>query len=260
MTILLLACYRHCIGQSTPDQEVTMCPGDTVTMSALILDADSLQWYRNEVPIAGANNDTLVYMDGGLFYLRAFSGNALCADQSGDIRVFIATPLAQDDHMPIPLGKLTAFDVLGNDKPLCAAFDRKTFTIISPPTVGTLVSFENGYITYKPPNAIGYDKFTYKVADIDGRYTNEATVYFELYVDCAIVYPNPVDHMLNIKVDNRNVHSVKMYDAVGRELRHIMIDKAFLQIDMSGYSQGLYILEFLEEGGYASCVIKIQKK
>lgn len=257
---LLLAFCSPCFAQSTPDQEVTMCIGDTVTMTATVIDADSLQWYHNEVPIPGANKDTLIYLSGGLFYLRAFSGNAVCMDQSGDIRVFIAYPRTNDDHILVPLGKQVNFDVLENDEPLCAPFDRNSFTILSPPAIGTLTSYEKGFIVYKPSaTMIGQDKFTYRIKDVDGRIANEGTVYLELYIDCALLYPNPVEQVLNITVNNKRIHSIKIYDATGREIYRTVVNGTTLTVDMSSYAQGIYIVDMLEHDG-SGCTIKIQKK
>lgn len=257
---MLLVCSHCCLAQSTPEQEVTMCTGDTVTMTATVIDADSLQWYHNEVPIPGATKDTLVYVTGGLFYLRAFRSNSDCLDQSGDIRVFITYPRTNDDHLTVPLGKPVSIDVLENDEPLCAPFDRNSFTILTQPTIGTLSSYEKGFIVYKPSTTqIGQDKFTYRIRDVEGRIANEATVYLELYVDCALLYPNPVEQMLNITVNNKRIHSIKIYDATGREMYRTVVNGTVLTIDMSHYAQGIYIVDMLEHDG-SGCTIKIRKK
>lgn len=257
---LLLFCCFAGRAQNTPDQEVTMCVGDTVTMSAAVLYADSLQWFHNGVPIPGANKDTLVYLEGGLFYLRAYSGRAVCMDQSRDIRVFITSPQAIDDHVVVTSGKPVSLDALANDQPLCAPFDRNTFTIVSPPSIGTLTSWEKGYIVYKPSvKNIGTDRFTYRVKDIDGRLSNEATIYIELIVDCAILYPNPVDQILHVTVNNKRIYALKIYDATGREMYRTVVDKSALDINISDYAQGVYIVELLEHDG-SGCTMKIQKK
>jgi hypothetical protein len=261
LCLLLFGSNIICLAQSTPDQEVTMCSGDTVTMSATVINADSLQWYRNEVAIPGANQDTLVYLDGGLFYLRAFRGdNKTCIDQSGDIRVFIAYPKTNDDHILVPLGKPVTFDVLENDEPFCAPFDKNTFTILSQPTIGTLTSYDKGVIVYKPSaTTIGQDRFTYSIKDVDGRVANEATVYLELYIDCAMLYPNPVEQVLNVTVNNKRIHALKIYDAMGRELYRTVVSGTAFTIDMSDYAQGIYIVDLLEHDG-SGCTFKIQKK
>lgn len=259
LCLLLASCYC-CTAQSTPDQEVTMCTGDTVTMTATVIAADSLQWFRNEVPIPGANSDTLVYLTGGIFYLRAYAPGGACEDQSGDIRVYITYPRTNDDYINVPLGKTVTFDALENDEPLCAPFDRSSFRIITPPVLGILSAYENGYIVYKPsPTQIGQDRFTYQVRDVDGRIANEATVYLELYIDCAVLYPNPVEQELHITVNNKRIHSIRIYDARGRELYRTVVSTNLLTVDMNSYAQGIYIVELLEHDG-SGCTFKIRKK
>lgn len=260
--ILFLACLfisaATASGQSTADLEATICQGDTALMSVSVTDADSLQWYYNSVAVPGGNNDTLTAFRSGIYYLKAFRSQ--CFDVSGDIRIFMAYPRANDDYVKVPLGALATFDVLANDNPNCAPFDPKTFTIISPPVIGTLVSAAGGMIVYKPPvSSFGTDKFVYRITDVEGRRTNEATVSVELYIDCAMVYPNPVEDKLNITVNNKRIHAIKIFDALGRELYHTPVSSTMVSIDMHAFAQGFYVVRLLEHDG-PGCMIKVQKR
>lgn len=260
MLCLLLFGCRLCKAQDNTDREVTMCIGDTVTMSVVSIGGDSLQWYRNYFPIHGANRDTLVYPDGGLFFARVFAPGGGCWDQSADIRVFMAYPGVTDDYMVVPLGKPVTFNVLTNDDPACAPFDLHSFTIISRPSIGTLVSAEDGVVTYRPPVAtLGTDRFTYRITDTEGRTTNEATVYLDLYIDCAILYPNPVDEELHVTVNNQKIHTLIIRDGAGRELYRTPVNSNALIVNMSNYAQGLYFVDLQEHDG-PGCSIKIMKR
>ncbi|MFA6059696.1 MAG: T9SS type A sorting domain-containing protein [Taibaiella sp.] len=245
-------------GQSTADLETTMCLGDTAIMTVSVTDADSLQWYRNGNAMPGANKDTLITVLGGIYYLKAFRSQ--CEDISGDIRIFITTPTINDDYVIAPLGSLTTFDVLANDNAACGPFDKSSFAIVTPPAMGTLVSSAGGIIVYKPsPVKLGTDKFMYRVKDIKGRLAREATVSIELYIDCAILYPNPVEDLLHISVNNKKIYALKIFDATGREVYYTTISKVALTVDMSNYAQGLYLVELLEREGQG-CTIKVLKK
>jgi len=245
-------------GQSTPDLEATICEGDTAVMTASVTDADSLQWYRDGLPVANSNNDTLFAFENGIYYLKAFRGQ--CFDVSGDIRIFMAYPRANDDYISASLGELTNFDVLANDEAVCAPFDRSTFMIVSPPSIGTLVSSDGGHIIYKPPPAVlGIDRFTYRVKDIEGRLTNEALVTIQLYIDCAFVYPNPVEDWLNVVVNNKKIYALVVTDALGREVYRTAVNSIAVQVDMQGLAQGIYMVKLLEHGG-DGCAIRVQKK
>lgn len=51
--------------------ELIICSGDTVWMETLLPYTINFQWYNNEVPIAGANDDTLVVTSPGNFSVSA---------------------------------------------------------------------------------------------------------------------------------------------------------------------------------------------
>jgi hypothetical protein len=247
-------------GQSTADLETTMCVGDTAVMTVSVTYADSLQWYRNGNAMPGANKDTLITVLGGIYYLKAFRLQSQCEDVSGDIRIFITSPTTSDDYVVAPLGSLATFDVLANDNAACAPFDKSSFAIVTPPTMGTLVSSAGGIIVYKPsPVKLGTDKFVYRVKDTEGRLAREGTVSIELYIDCAILYPNPVENLLHISVNNKKIHAIRIYDATGKEIYYTAVSKIALTVDMSSYAQGLYLVELLEHDG-PGCTIKVLKK
>src|SRR5690606_27133308 len=54
-----------------PNGELVICSGDTVWMEALLPYTLNFQWYNNEVPISGANNDTLVVTSPGNYSVSA---------------------------------------------------------------------------------------------------------------------------------------------------------------------------------------------
>lgn len=263
LTLLLLTGpVASVFAQSTPALEATMCIGDTVTMTASVSYADSLQWYLDDYAIWGANRDTLVVFTGGSYYIRAYlrGGEKTCFDQSGDISVYMDASNTNDDHVFVPLGKAAILDVLGNDNPNCAALDRSTLHIVQPPHTGAIVKVEKGMITYQPSSTnLDPDRFTYTIADVKGRRLNESTVVVEVFVDCAVLYPNPVNDVLHVAVNSRRIYAIRMYDGMGREVYKTVVDKANFDIDMRAYAQGFYLVELLEHNG-TGCVIKIQKR
>jgi hypothetical protein len=256
--IALSASVAKLYGQGTPDLTTTMCVGDTAVMTVAVADTDSLQWYRNGSVIFGASNDTLVATLGGTYYLRAF--RAQCYDVSGDIQILITSPRANDDYLLASPGSLKTFDVLANDEANCASFDKSSFTIIKPPIIGTLLSSAGGTIVYKSsPATLGTDQFVYRIKDVEGRLSNEARVNIELYIDCAIVSPNPVQDMLHVSVNSRKIHALKIFDSWGRELYHTTVSRTQLDIDMKPYVQGFYLLKLFEHNG-EGCSIRVFKK
>lgn len=259
--LLLTCCSGHVVAQSTPDLRADMCLGDTATMAVSVSNADSLQWYKNGVAIAGANNDTLLAFEGGAYFVRAFIGDGrTCTDESGNIRIIINYPYAHDDYMLVPLGKVAPLAVLLNDQPNCAPFDKGSLHIVTQPSLGIIARVENGIVQYKPPpTLLGVDKFTYAVTDTEGRVTNEAVVSVELFVDCAVLYPNPVENRLQVTVDNKKIRALKVYDGAGRALYQTVVEENNLTVDMSSFPQGIYMVELVGYDG-PGCMVKIQKK
>jgi len=246
-----------CDAQSV--REISMCQGDTAIMSAVVSDADSIQWYYNDHPVPDTNNDTLRSAKEGMFYLMAFSENGKCFDRSDFIRVKISYPAAVDDHYALTLGKTEALNVLNNDNEACFAFNLSTITITQPPVVGSIVSITNGMIVYKASNSLLLpDNFTYRITDMEGRTTNEARVNIDVELNCALLYPNPVQHDLNIIVDPQKTHAINVYDASGKRLAEISPDKVNLKFDMSGYAQGIYLFEIIKRNE-KGCTLKVQK-
>jgi hypothetical protein len=61
-------------------------------------------------------------------------------------------------------------------------------------------------------------------------------------------YPNPVSQTLTINYADKNtVEQVRIYDLFGREV--FAIHEAIGSIDLSGYKEGIYILEMSEKNG-----------
>lgn len=258
--VLLLGMAGSLKAQRTPRLETVMCQTDTAFLSADVRFGDSLQWYRDGVAIEGAHSDTLITTRDGVFFLRAFSKDRQCMDQSGEIEVKVLKPLVNDDYVTLQLGKLATIEVLLNDEALCAPFDKSALTIVTPPAMGTILSRANGQIIYKPaPDHLGTDQFTYKVTDQRGNESGTATVYIMLQLDCAQVYPNPVENNLNITVQNENIYAFKIMDASGRQVHRQHITGTSLTVDMSHYSQGMYIVQLLGHNG-AGCTFKVYKQ
>ena len=261
LLILLLGYTYTSSAQSTPDLIADMCVGDSATITASVSNADSLQWYKNGYPIFGAHKDTLVTYEEGIYFLRAFMGNAKqCFDQSGSISIIINYPKLNDDSYVVPIAKVVVLDVLLNDDPFCAPFDKSSLRIVSPPSIGIVTGVQDGKFVYRPSNTLsGFDKFTYVITDAEGRVTNEATVNVESFVDCALLYPNPVEDMLHVTLNNKRVKLVRLTDMMGKELYRTTADNNNMTIDMSPYAQGMYLVEFAEHDG-PGCVVKVQKK
>jgi N-acetylneuraminic acid mutarotase len=55
-------------------------------------------------------------------------------------------------------------------------------------------------------------------------------------------YPNPIDDVLNINISNANVHSITIYDMMGKEIISTIINSSYLTINRTDISSGTYLL------------------
>ncbi len=257
MLLLSLFSLTKATAQSTPDTSVVMCPGDSAIMRVTYLNSDSIQWYRDGLPIFRANKDSLVTTDGGVYYVFAFKGG--CRDESGNITVKIAAPVAKDDHYTLGLSHTEGLNIMDNDEAACAAFDMGSLKIITPPSHGTVMSVGSGRVMYRSAvSDIESDQFTYQLKDMDGHTTNTATVFIDIDFNCAMVYPNPVGSELNVIVNPKRIHAMNMYDFYGRLIYTRDVNQTYYKIQMGGFSLGSYMLELIEKNG-PGCKIKVDK-
>lgn len=243
--------------QSTRDTSVFMCPGDSATMSATFSNTDSVQWFKNDYPIVGANTDTFISKEAGVYYVKAYKGE--CWDQSGYMAINITMPIARDDHYTFGLARSEMLSIIANDEATCSPFNLNSLQIITPPKFGTIISQVNGKIMYRSAvTEIESDKFTYQIKDMEGHVTNEATVFIDIDFTCGLVYPNPVGNELNVVVNPKRIHAMNLYDGNGKLLYSHDITQINYKINMSGYAQGNYLLEFVDRNG-PGCTIKVHK-
>ncbi|MBS7564431.1 gliding motility-associated C-terminal domain-containing protein [Mucilaginibacter sp. Bleaf8] len=86
-------------------------------------------------------------------------------------------PIATNDVGYSGNNQPVAISVLTNDSGAGTALDPTTIEVMTQPEHGTAVANSNGTVVYTPnPGYTGPDTFTYRVKDLNGIYTNVATV------------------------------------------------------------------------------------
>jgi gliding motility-associated-like protein len=114
------------------------------------------------------NTATVSCVDGG--------GKTITSSSSVAVPV-APSPVAVDDATTTTINTPVIIPVLANDNPGNSTLDPKTVEIVGQPANGTVTVNADGTITYTPnPGYNGPDKFTYRVKDAYGYYTNVATV------------------------------------------------------------------------------------
>ena len=86
-------------------------------------------------------------------------------------------PVAADDTTALSTGESVAITILSNDSDTNGDLDIGSVEILSQPTLGSVSVDAQGVVTYTHEQvAIGTDSFTYRVYDLTGLASNEATV------------------------------------------------------------------------------------
>jgi hypothetical protein len=103
----------------------------------------------------------------------------------------VQPPVARDDAVLVGRDNTVVIAVLGNDRRTSGAFDPASVTIVSAPAQGTASVLPDGSIRFDPAGSLaGTVSFTYTVADLDGRVSNEATVTATVVDVPLVLRPN----------------------------------------------------------------------
>jgi ELWxxDGT repeat protein len=72
------------------------------------------------------------------------------------------------------------------------------------------------------------------------------------------LYPNPTSNILNLKVENQQIKSVKVFNLLGKEVMHLSsINENINKIDISHFTNGIYILQVkTDTDSYTKKIIK----
>ena len=117
-------------------------------------------------------------------------GNTVTATASR-VTTFPKSPEAAADNAFTGVDVPVTIEVLKNDDPKNTAFDPQSVEIITSPAHGGITIGGNGTITYTPnPGYSGTDVFTYRVKDLNGFYTNVATVNVTVSATSLLQIPN----------------------------------------------------------------------
>jgi hypothetical protein len=66
------------------------------------------------------------------------------------------------------------------------------------------------------------------------------------------IYPNPTKNKLHIEINDRGkqkIYLVQLSDLMGRLLHSSQVSKEQIEIDMGGYTSGIYLLKIIDDSG-----------
>ncbi len=85
-------------------------------------------------------------------------------------------PTANNDNFSIGVGQTRLLDVLLNDSDVDSRIDTTSISITALPAFGTVTVTQTGLVQYQPGGGFrGTDTFSYRVRDVEGNLSNEAT-------------------------------------------------------------------------------------
>jgi len=234
-------------------------PGECMGETPLRLDADqvvpeySYQWYRNGIPVPGGTSSTLEdFLTEGDYSLEADLNG--CTAESDVINVFF-------EHAP--------------DKPSLAAQGPTVWYLtcsIRDTSVykyrwycnGKLIPGANNYYYIAGRKmgdyqvSIGNSLGCYTISDVLSIPPGDVGIDDADPFEGLKIYPNPTTGSFTIEMDN-NIFGELMLRVIaenGKELISLKLDKAtehFLyEVDLSGQSQGLYIINMLIDRYFAT--------
>ncbi len=85
---------------TTPAARLTACEGETVHLTAEVMEGQQLQWFRNGQPVEGAREASLFATSGGFYRLRATIGN--CSAFSDSVAVTFLPNQSTPIVAPVP--------------------------------------------------------------------------------------------------------------------------------------------------------------
>lgn len=240
---LLLISVSVCAQAET--EIVHICAGDTLRMRAYSPDALSYQWYKNEEILEGATDALYTIRESGTYTVEALNAAGCTAQAIKKVLIIQDLPKAVNDAAFVRREITTPIPILNNDITVCSAIDTGSYEIVSTAAKGN-VTVHNGVAFYMPfPLESGIDTFTYRFADEMGTLSNIATVFVTIDNDPGVVvFPNPVDHEVNIKILDDKIVAWKLIDVLGRVfMQENVVDKGF-KIDISHLAAAPYIFTF----------------
>ena len=169
--------------------------------------------------------------------------------------------------------KLKAFDVKLND---CVAnlkwtaesetnFDKYIVEYSQNGTdytaIGTVNSSGSRDYSFTHIPATGKAFYRLKMADLDGKlsYSKISVLNISCGKSTALVYPNPVNDVLNVNISKSSAGSVvtaSLYDAAGRLMVRRQLSNGTNAIDMRSMASGLYNLVLIQDGEVTTYKIK----
>lgn len=114
-------------------------------------------------------------------------------------------------------------------------------------------------IKYRATNSCGTSKSVYVVSVTASKQSTNENIAVTAFAALK-VYPNPSNGLLTIEADqNQPISTILVSDISGKVMQQLQGAGSTLQVDISNYASGIYLIKVLHEDGQISQV-KVMKQ
>ncbi len=217
----------------------SFCQGDTVKIGSKVESTGTwnLQWFKNDLPIADEDGDSVLVSSGGSYSLRMQQD--ACEVYSGAVAIKeLPKPKANFEFNATNQNGINFTNLSEGGVGFAWSFgDGKTSKLANPSHVFGSPGSYNVELTATAKN--GCSDVVSKSLSLG---TTSTTSLESPYTDLAI-YPNPTTGPTNLHSENTDLSGAAVYifDVQGKFLELQKVGSAGL-VDLSGYDAGMYLL------------------
>lgn len=239
------------------------CNGEIrrINLGVMPISGATYEWYRNNVLIADANDYFYDVTEAGSYSVKMkFANNAEISDT-----FIVEYYQAMNIENPTDLvsGNLI-FDLTQNSATILNGQDPANYEIVYFLTLIDAQNQSNPIANLNSYSGFNGQEIFVGVEEMNGSGCREIktfTLYQSLSNDTfttfnLVHHPNPIKDILNLSSD-KSIDSVRIINLLGQELHSEIINQNEVQIDLSHFSSGTYLIKVTSDD--ASKTIKVVK-
>jgi large repetitive protein len=240
-----------------------LCNGETrrINLGVMPITGATYEWYRNNILIADASDYFYDVTEVGQYQVKMkFANNAEISDTFA-VEYYPAMNI--ENPTDLVSGNLI-FDLTQNSTTILNGQDSANYEIAYFTSLADAQNQSNPIANLSSYNGFNGQEIFVSIEEMNGsgcRETKTFTLYQSLSNDTfttfnVVHHPNPINDILNLSSD-KPISLVKIINLLGQELYSEYINKNEVQIDLSNFSSGSYLVKIISED--TSKTIKVIK-
>jgi large repetitive protein len=240
-----------------------LCNGETrrINLGVMPITGATYEWYRNNILIADASDYFYDVTEVGQYQVKMkFANNAEISDTFA-VEYYPAMNI--ENPTDLVSGNLI-FDLTQNSATILNGQDSANYEIAYFTSLADAQNQSNPIANLSSYNGFNGQEIFVSIEEMNGsgcRETKTFTLYQSLSNDTfttfnVVHHPNPINDILNLSSD-KPISLVKIINLLGQELYSEYINKNEVQIDLSNFSSGTYLVKIISED--TSKTIKVIK-